>query len=220
MPYLTLKAGSFPENEIEIKRSRFLGFVSRVETEDEAREFLNGVRQRHREARHVCHAFVLGPTRLHRSSDDGEPAGTAGMPILNAILNRSTPDGISGVSDVVVAIVRYFGGIKLGAGGLVQAYSQTAAELLDSARFVIREEVENVQLALPLMESVRVETSLRNLGFNLLPTAYETDDGIISITIRGDDTPGLRETVAALTSGSGELEFVGKSWQDSPLPRS
>lgn len=218
MAYLTLQSGTSPAIEIEIKRSRFLGFAARVETEDSAREFLAAVRQGHREARHVCHAFVIGQDRLHRSSDDGEPAGTAGMPILNAIINRTTPAAINGVSDVAVCVVRYFGGIKLGAGGLVQAYSQTAAELLDSAEFVLHEQVENVSIVLPTTESVRVETSLRNLGYNLRPTEYQTDTGILSITVREAGIAGLQEIIASLTSGSGELRRVGKSWQDSPVP--
>ena len=217
MAYVTLKAGSRPTNEVEIKRSRFLGFAARVETEEEARDFLATVRQRHREARHVCHAFVLGPDRSCRSSDDGEPAGTAGLPILSAILNRTTAQDDVRVSDVVVGIVRYFGGIKLGAGGLVQAYSQTTAELLDSAQFVVREEVEIWRLQLPLMDSVRVETSLRNLGFNLLPTDYDQVDGIISIVVGSNELPRVRDTVAELTAGTGHLELTGTSWQDSPI---
>ena len=84
--YVVLRAGSRPSAEIEIKRSRFIGYAARVDTEDAARDFLAELRAGHREARHVCHAFVLGADRdTQRSSDDGEPGGTAGAPILKAI---------------------------------------------------------------------------------------------------------------------------------------
>ena len=89
--YVVLRAGARPSVEVEIKRSRFIGYAARVDTEQAARDFLAELRAGHREARHVCHAFVLGADRdTQRSSDDGEPSGTAGAPILKAITGRQT----------------------------------------------------------------------------------------------------------------------------------
>lgn len=198
--YQVLRAGDRPETEIEIKRSRFLGQAARVETEDQARDFLAELRQQHREARHVCHGFVLGPQRdVQRSSDDGEPSGTAGAPILKAIVSRQTGAGTTELSDVVVAVVRYFGGVKLGAGGLVQAYSDTAAATLDAARLVRRVRVREIGLDVPLAEVGRLETTLRAQGVAVLPTSYPGE--LARLTIAVPDLPAeLDATIERLAS--------------------
>ena len=170
--YVVLRAGARPSVEVEIKRSRFIGYAARVDTEDAARDFLAELRAGHREARHVCHAFVLGADRdTQRSSDDGEPSGTAGAPILKAITGRQTSPGVTELSDVLVAVVRYFGGIKLGAGGLVQAYSDTAAATLDAAPIVARQRMRQLTIALPMDAAGRIETILRAQGVHLEPTS-------------------------------------------------
>ena len=108
------------EVTLDIRRSEFIGMVRRVESEDEARAWIDQVRGVHHAATHVVPAFVLGPDRdIQRSSDDGEPAGTAGMPMLQALTNyRAVHDGVehADISDVCAIAVRYFGGVKLGAG--------------------------------------------------------------------------------------------------------
>ena len=111
----------------EIQRSRFLAYVIHAEDEEAVRVWLQSVKKEHYEARHVPYAMVLGVRAdRQRSSDDGEPGGTAGSPILEAIKAR-------GITDAAVAVVRYFGGIKLGAGGLIRAYAHTAGLGLDAA---------------------------------------------------------------------------------------
>ena len=113
--------------EIEVKRSRFLGHVVPVTTEDEARAVVEAARKEHWDARHHCSAFVLGPDgALQRSSDDGEPSGTAGAPMLEVLRGR-------GLTDVVAVVTRWFGGTLLGAGGLVRAYSDATRAALDAA---------------------------------------------------------------------------------------
>ena len=119
----------FGEHESEkiIEKSRFLTFSTHVESEEEARAFIAKIRSKHSLATHVCFAFISDKTgNLQRFSDDGEPQGTAGMPILEVLKNKK-------LFETAVAVVRYFGGIKLGAGGLVRAYSSSAAENLDGA---------------------------------------------------------------------------------------
>ena len=119
----------FGEHESEkiIEKSRFLTFSAHVESEEEARAFIARIRSKHSLATHVCFAFISDKTgNLQRFSDDGEPQGTAGMPILEVLKNKK-------LFETAVAVVRYFGGIKLGAGGLVRAYSSSAAENLDGA---------------------------------------------------------------------------------------
>lgn len=105
----------------EIQKSRFIAYTSHVETEAEARDFVTAIKKKHFDARHNCSAWVLGAdSSQQKSNDDGEPGGTAGNPILEAIKQH-------GLTNVVVVITRYFGGIKLGAGGLIRAYSHTAS---------------------------------------------------------------------------------------------
>ncbi len=124
MSILTVNGLSTTEKIIE--KSRFITYSCHVESEDEAREILGKIRKEHSTATHVCYAFVADKKgNLMRFSDDGEPQGTAGMPILDVIRNKN-------LFETLVAVVRYFGGIKLGAGGLVRAYSSSASENLDS----------------------------------------------------------------------------------------
>ncbi|SEQ45497.1 uncharacterized protein, YigZ family [Lachnospiraceae bacterium NE2001] len=114
-------------SEVVIKKSRFLGTAANIESEEEARAIVTAIRKEHYSARHVCYAYSYGETNpALKFSDDGEPGGTAGKPILDVITN-------SGISNVVVVVVRYFGGVLLGTGGLVRAYTQAAQEAVNVA---------------------------------------------------------------------------------------
>ena len=113
--------------EIVEKKSRFIGIVERVQSEVEAATAVERVRKANRDARHVCYAYLIGGGKCVKASDDGEPSGTAGVPILELIKK-------TGLDDVVVIVVRYFGGILLGAPGLVRAYSAAAKEAISSAQ--------------------------------------------------------------------------------------
>lgn len=114
------------ENEIIIERSRFISYVKPCRTEEEARAFIEEKRKAHPFATHNCYAYIVERGSVARFSDDGEPQGTAGQPILEVIKNKK-------LCDTAVVVTRYFGGIKLGAGGLVRAYSQGAKEAIDKA---------------------------------------------------------------------------------------
>lgn len=215
--YVVLRAGARPSVEVEIKRSRFIGYAARVDTEDAARDFLAELRAGHREARHVCHAFVLGADRdTQRSSDDGEPSGTAGAPILKAITGRQTSPGVTELSDVLVAVVRYFGGIKLGAGGLVQAYSDTAAATLDAAPIVARQRMRQLTMALPMDAAGRIETVLRAQGVHLEPTSYAADHAKLTLAVPDEPTAidAMVERLAGLSSGSASPVWGVVSWFD------
>lgn len=130
-PIITLAAGDMASSELEIKRSRFLGFAMRCDSEGAARDFFAAIRQQYPDARHHCTALLVADDgqEVARSSDDGEPSGTAGMPMLNTLRG-------SGLMNVAVVVVRYFGGIKLGTGGLVRAYSDATSATLAQARKV------------------------------------------------------------------------------------
>lgn len=128
--YITVRGIS--RAEIDIKKSRFIGLLTSVNTEQEAMDFVRNVRTEFSDATHHCYAFTigLGAKKLFRSNDAGEPANSAGKPILSVIES-------SELQDVICVVVRYFGGIKLGVGGLIRAYSQTARECLKNAERVI-----------------------------------------------------------------------------------
>ncbi len=215
--YVVLRAGTRPSSETEIKRSRFLGYAARTPSEDEARDFLAELRREHREARHICHAFVIDPDRsIQRSSDDAEPAGTAGVPILKAITARQTAPGRAELSDITVAVVRYFGGIKLGAGGLVQAYSNAAASVLDVADVIDRQRMRLIELALPIGEAARTETRLRGQGVIIESVDYRVEDTRLTIAV-ADEPMQIESAMAQLSSltAGGAAPTIGEQlWRD------
>jgi uncharacterized YigZ family protein len=214
MPDLTLYGGvgSQVTAEIDVKRSRFLCRLVRVDTEDAARAAVDAARSEHWGARHHCSALVVGPSgtpdQVRRSNDDGEPSGTAGRPMLEALTGRS-------LVDCVAVVTRYFGGTLLGAGGLVRAYSEAVLTTIDLAesrhRLVTRERRELFRLALSHADAGRIEAELRQRGVVILGTSYGKD---ALLHIAGDDAGKLGAIVAQVTAGATMLEAVGHEWVD------
>lgn len=203
LSYRTIAASCV--GELEASRSRFLADVRRVEAEAEARAVIAAVRATHRDARHHCSAFVLGPGgRLQRSNDDGEPSSTAGGPMLATLTG-------AGLSDVVAVVTRWFGGTLLGTGGLTRAYAGAVAAALESARFVIRERREAVDLAVSHADAGRLEADLRTRGVEVMGTDY-TDVATLHLTTTDPDT--LDAQIAALTAGTGVGIRNGPLWRD------
>ena len=152
--------------EIEIKRSRFICAVARVSTEDEVAAFIGARRREHRAATHNCTAYVLGPHgELGKSSDDGEPAGTAGVPMMEVLHRR-------GLTDVAAVVTRYFGGVKLGAGGLVRAYGQSVAAALDDVGVVELVPMTVVTVEVDHARAGRFASDLHGKGFELGDVRY------------------------------------------------
>ncbi|WP_309079916.1 YigZ family protein [Zhihengliuella sp.] len=210
-------------HELEIKRSRFICHLRRVETEEAARGLLAELRRSHFDARHHCNAFILGADRdVRRSSDDGEPSGTAGAPMLEALARRTTRDGATDLSDVVAVVVRYFGGVLLGAGGLVRAYSESVSAALDAAALVQRQRMRLVRVETELSSTPRLENDLRVLTGTDAPEVLGTDYGAdgASVHVALPDAPGALEAfagrLATLTAGTGRLTAGGVDWVDRP----
>ena len=209
------------ESLLEIKRSEFIGHVKRVYTTDEARAYIDSLRKSYHDARHVCSAFVLGADReIQRSSDDGEPAGTAGIPMLQALLARQTriDEGGTDLSDLVAVVVRYFGGIKLGAGGLVRAYTDAVVQTLDNAHFDSRERMRVGTVLVSLAEVGRVENEIRASGIEVLGTDYLVDGAQISLGVfdREQEKREAQERVIAITSGQENIVWDDTRWVDIP----
>jgi len=207
--YLTIaRAG---EAEIEVKRSRFLCTLRRVSSEADARAVVDTLRKEHWDARHHCSAIVVGtpPQPVQRSSDDGEPAGTAGAPMLEVLRGHAG----EGVSDVVAVVTRWFGGTLLGAGGLVRAYSDAVRTALDAVGTRRRELLREYAVEVPYDAAGRLETDLRAAGVIVLDTAYAA-----GVTLRlaapPDDELRLAGLVAELTAGGSTLVPGEDRWVD------
>lgn len=218
--YTTLAAGPDFRHELEIKRSRFITVLRRAGTEDQARDLVAGLRREFHDARHHCSAFVIGADRtVQRSSDDGEPAGTAGIPMLEALLKRETAPGVTDLSDVSVVVVRYFGGILLGAGGLVRAYSESVSASLDLAPMVRRSRLRICSTAVPHAAAGRLENDLRAAGMTMAETSYRDRHTLLRIAVPDDDAAiaAASDRILQLTAGSAMLSPDGTEWVDGPL---
>jgi uncharacterized YigZ family protein len=208
MAYLTI-AGS-ASAEIVVSRSRFLCVVERVDDEISARGVIEEARRRHWDARHHCSAFVLGPDRdVERSTDDGEPPGTGGAPMLEVLRGRE-------LSDVVAVVTRWFGGTLLGTGGLSRAYADAVRAALEVATFVQRVEQELCEVTVDLAAAGRLEHELRSRGTKVLHIDY-TDVATLSIAVPAIAVPIAEEIVAELTEGRAQLVRRGRRWVDAPV---
>ncbi|TQJ40861.1 putative YigZ family protein [Arthrobacter sp. SLBN-112] len=218
--YTTLASGGDFRHELEIKRSRFITVLRRAGTEEEARDLVAVLRRGFHDARHHCSAFVIGPDRsIQRSSDDGEPAGTAGIPMLEALLKRETTPGVSDLSDVSAVVVRYFGGVLLGAGGLVRAYSESVSAALDLAPLVRRSRLRICSAAVPHAAAGRLENELRDAGTVMAETSYQDRHTVLRIAVpdHADAIAAASDRILQLTAGSAGLTADGTEWIDEPL---
>lgn len=197
------------EAELEISRSRFLTRIERVETEAAARAVIAAAREAHPKARHHCSAFVLGPDqRTQRSNDDGEPSGTAGAPMLDALTS-------AGLSDVVAVVTRYFGGVLLGAGGLTRAYRAAVAEATLSAPRVTRAPRQRVVILAAYDVAAQLAAEARRRGWTVGDATYgEAVEQ--EIAIAEEDLGALTALAAELSAGAarvvpGEVAYVDLS---------
>lgn len=204
--YLTIaRSGSV---EIVVKRSRFICQVDRATSEADARAVVDAARKRHWDARHHCSAFALGPDgAVQRSSDDGEPSGTAGAPMLEVLRGR-------GVSDVVAVVTRYFGGVLLGAGGLVRAYSDAVRAALDEVGVLERRLVRLFDVAADHAQAGRLESDLRARGATVLGVDY-AEQAVLHVAVPVDDADTLERLVAEASAGTAETVGTGSDWVDA-----
>jgi uncharacterized YigZ family protein len=218
--YTTLAAGPDFRHELEIKRSRFITVMRRSGDEEGARDLVAGLRKEFHDARHHCSAFVLGPDRdVQRSSDDGEPSGTAGIPMLEALLRRETAPGVTDLSDVTVVVVRYFGGILLGAGGLVRAYSESVSSALDLAPLVRRSRLRICSVEVRHSAAGRLENDLRAAGYVMAETSYGASTTVLRVALadQPDELDRAAARLASLTAGSAVLRPEETEWIDVPF---
>lgn len=157
------------EEQMEIKKSRFITYLHRTESEADAKAFLTAIRRLHPDATHHCYAFIIGEhNEIKRSNDDGEPAGTAGVPMLEC-LDRNH------MQDIIAITVRYFGGIKLGAGGLIRAYSKSVSHALSTAQITKKQWMEKYEIRFSYDLIGRIDYYFREHCLEILDKAYDEE---------------------------------------------
>jgi uncharacterized YigZ family protein len=193
--------------EIEVSRSRFLAEASRVSTEEEARAVIERIRREHPDASHHCTAFVLGPGRaIERSNDDGEPSGTAGAPILDALRGHA-------LTDTLVVVTRWFGGTLLGTGGLARAYGDVARAALDAAGSIVRVLHRIAVVEIDHARAGRIEHDLRARGIEVLGVEYAAAVRM-RMAVRPEDVGDLEHLVAETTGGEVSVILGEEIWRD------
>lgn len=167
------------------KMSKFLAFAHPVSTSAEAREVIAGYQKRYHDARHVCWAYMLGSARTDfLSTDNGEPSGTAGKPILGQINSF-------GLTDIVIVVVRYFGGIKLGTSGLIAAYREAAREALEAAEIIECHDMARISFTFPYLAMNDVMRLTKNGGVEIIEQIFDNSCSM-TLSIRADDADTLR----------------------------
>jgi uncharacterized YigZ family protein len=205
LSYLTI--APYGETEIIIQKSRFICRAKHVESEAEASQFVQEISKRHWDATHNCYAYLVTET-MQKSSDDGEPAGTAGRPILEVIHAKQC-------LYTAVVVTRYFGGIKLGAGGLVRAYSQGAAAAIEAAGIVKRMMHQQVLITFDYSFMGKMEHELHRTGY-LLETPQFTDKVSWAVWTPLSEEQSLIEQVTNWTHGQAQITLGPAEYKDVP----
>ena len=187
--------------EMEEKKSIFIGHATPVRNEDEARAFIESKRREYHDATHNCYAYLLNNGAVARYSDDGEPSGTAGVPILNVVK-------MSGATDLAVVVTRYFGGILLGAGGLVRAYTSAAKIAVDASGLAVFEEYSLAKITVTYSDYQRLTVALARIGATEENSDFGEDVTLIS-AIEKARARELFDLVSELTYGKGKIAVIG-----------
>lgn len=195
----------YGESEIIIQKSRFLTYVSRAETEQQAQDFINIIKEKHKSANHNCSAYIIGEhDNIQKANDDGEPSGTAGVPMLEVLKKQ-------GLQDTVVVVTRYFGGIKLGGGGLIRAYGKAITEGIDAAKVVERKLHHLMKISIDYTWLGKVENEVRNSVYPLKEINYAE---LVEVMVfsKADEEETFINWMAEMTNGQAKVELVEKEF--------
>ncbi|WP_435239864.1 YigZ family protein [Streptomyces sp. YPW6] len=194
-------------HESEINRSRFLCSLAPAATEEEAQDFVARVRKEHPAASHNCFAYVIGAdASVQKASDDGEPGGTAGVPMLQMLMRRE-------VRYVVAVVTRYYGGVKLGAGGLIRAYGGVVGEALDALGTLTRQRFRLATIRVDHQRAGKLENDLRATGRDVREVRY-AEAVTIGIGLPDADVEAFAAWLADTTAGTATLEPGGEAYGD------
>lgn len=187
--------------EMEEKKSIFIGHATPVENEEQAREYINAKKKEFHDATHNVYAYLLADGAIARYSDDGEPSGTAGMPVLNVVK-------MSGASDLCVVVTRYFGGILLGAGGLVRAYTASAKLAVDEAGLAVFEPYAIYRMEVSYSDYQKLTAALPKIGVSEDSCDF-ADNVIVTAAIEISRADDLVKMFSELTYGKGKIAQIG-----------
>lgn len=206
--YLTVKG--YGENEIIISKSRFIAYVDRVETEEEAINFINSIKKKHPNATHNCSCYLIGEhDQIQKANDDGEPSGTAGVPMLEVLKKR-------GLKDTVVVVTRYFGGIKLGGGGLIRAYGKATTEGINAAQVVERKCHHLIKISVDYVWLGKLENEIRNSTYLLNEIQYAENVQLFVYVQKSDDDT-FKNWITELTNGQAIIETIDQHFLEFPI---
>lgn len=207
--YRTIKENGI--HEIVIRKSRFICHLKRTESEEDALAFIDAIKKEHWKATHNCSAYLIGErNEIQRAHDDGEPSGTAGVPMLEVLKKNE-------LKDVTAVVTRYFGGIKLGAGGLIRAYSGSVSEALKEIGIVERRLQQEIRLTVAYPLSGKLENSLRESEYTLKDTEY-TDKVTFVCLVDEEDINRFKDETTDWLSAQGEYALGEKRYTEYPLP--
>ena len=199
--YLTLKSTGI--SEIVISKSRFIANCKRVESEQEAIEFIQSIKKEHSSATHNCSAYLIGEhDQIQKANDDGEPSGTAGVPILEVLKKQH-------LQDTVVVITRYFGGIKLGAGGLVRAYGKATTSGIDASGIVERRVHHLMKIDVEYVWLGKLENEIRNSSYIIKDINYAGHVEIY-VFVPNEEESKFREWLTEITNGQAIITYDDK----------
>ena len=196
------------EDDFFERKSQFIGYIAPVSSEEEALAFLAEIRAKHRDARHNCFAYIL-QNGVKRASDDGEPQGTAGVPIMEVVERE-------GLTDVIVVVTRYFGGILLGAGGLVRAYAHAAKLAVDAAQRKVMSPAVLVEMQMDYNQYGRINNVLSKYTAIVQDTAF-TDLVTMRILFIERDVDAFRSELTEMTAATVEAVEVERLMGEFPL---
>ena len=195
-------------DEFTERRSRFIGYVKPVQTEEDAVSFINEIRAKHWDATHNVYAYSLRQSGIHRYSDDGEPQGTAGIPTLDVLRK-------SGVTDVIAVVTRYFGGVLLGAGGLVRAYSHAVSLALEKSGVIVMRMCALAELTCSYSQYGRVAALIPECG-GILDDSQFGESVTLSFHIAPDSLPSFERELADATCGECHVSVSGERFFACP----
>ncbi|MBM6619064.1 YigZ family protein [Bacillus suaedaesalsae] len=196
LSYKTIKGNG--EHEIIIEKSRFICYIDRATTEEEAQAFISRIKKANANANHNCSAYLIGEhDQIQKANDDGEPSGTAGVPILEVLKKK-------GLKGTVVVISRYFGGIKLGAGGLIRAYGKATSEGIIHTGIVERKLMRIMSVVVDYTWVGKIENELRSSEYQVKSVNY-TENVEFEIYVEENRTESFCAWMIELTNGQGEI---------------
>ncbi len=194
--YYTVKGQG--EHEIIIQKSRFIAHIARATTEEDAQSFIQEIKKKHWDATHNCSAYMIGENnQIQKANDDGEPSGTAGVPILEVLKKKD-------LKDTVVVITRYFGGIKLGAGGLIRAYGKATSEGIAATGMVERKLVQIMHTNVEYTLLGKIENELRSSAIHLLKDIHYLENVTFDVYVEEDKRQAYLDWMIDLTNGKAE----------------